>query len=190
MDGRLGSTELEADLDADLRHVMEILVDGVLFLDRSWRVTFANESARQISRIGAESLNGPTHWELFPATVGSELQGVYERSMNERVSLEFEHFYEPFQVWLALRTMPIPSGIAVVYRDVSRLREAELRRDENQRQLQQVLEATTDAVMLLDRGYNISFLNRRAQELLAAQGEVLGKNLWETFPNTVYEGSP
>jgi PAS domain S-box-containing protein len=58
------------------------------------------------------------------------------------------------------------------------------------RQLQQVFDATTDAIFLLDRNYNFSFLNRRAQELLSASGNLIGRNLWTTYPNTVYEDSP
>lgn len=54
----------------------------------------------------------------------------------------------------------------------------------------QVFDATTDAIVFLDRGYNFTFLNRRARELLLPGGEVLGKNLFERFPGVVYENSP
>lgn len=58
------------------------------------------------------------------------------------------------------------------------------------RRVQQLLDATTDAIVFLDRGYNLTFLNRRAKELLAPRGDVLGKNLFESFPGIVYENSP
>ena len=35
------------------------------------------------------------------------------------------------------------------------------------RRIQQILDATTDAILFLDRAYNVTFLNRRAKELLA-----------------------
>lgn len=57
-------------------------------------------------------------------------------------------------------------------------------------QLGQVLEVTTDAVLSLDRTWRITYLNHRGKEILAPQGELLGKNLWETFPDAVYPGSP
>jgi PAS domain S-box-containing protein len=78
----------------------------------------------------------------------------------------------------------------VQYRDISRLKKAEARRDESARQLEQVFEATTDAVVVLDQGYNFTFLNRRAREMLAASGELLGKNLWTSFPGVIYPDSP
>lgn len=58
------------------------------------------------------------------------------------------------------------------------------------RQMAQFFDATSDAVVFLDRDYKFTFLNRRARELLAPRGEVLGTNLFESFPWAVYEGSP
>ena len=55
--------------------------------------------------------------------------------------------------------------------------------------LAQFFEVTTDAILFLDRDYRITFLNRRARELLSPSGEVLGRVLFEAFPDTVYPGS-
>jgi len=57
-------------------------------------------------------------------------------------------------------------------------------------QMTQFFDATTDAIIFLDRGYNFTFLNRRAKELIAQGRDLTGQNLFETFPGTVYEGSP
>ena len=169
---------------------METLTDGVIFLDRKWRITYANDSARRISRISPEDINGRSHWEIYPDTVGTEQEQVYRRSMEERKSLQHEFYYPPFNVWISLHTFPIPTGIAVHYRDISSLKQAEARRDAATSQLQQIFEVTTDAIAILDRTYNIVFLNRRAKEMLAPSGNVVGRNLWTTFPGTVYQGSP
>src|SRR5579862_5826882 len=97
----------------DLGHLIEILTDGIIFLDREWRITFANQAARRISHIRDEDLNGPTHWELYPDTVGTRQELIYRASMERRISLDHEFYYEPFDTWISLRTFPISSGIAV-----------------------------------------------------------------------------
>ncbi len=52
-------------------------------------------------------------------------------------------------------------------------------------------EATSDAIFFLDREYRFTFLNRRAHELLASGGDdILGRVLFEKYPDTHYEGSP
>ena len=54
----------------------------------------------------------------------------------------------------------------------------------------QFFDATTDAIFFLDREFRFTFLNRRAEELLAPSGDILGTVLFESFPGAVYEGSP
>jgi PAS domain S-box-containing protein len=82
------------------------------------------------------------------------------------------------------------TGIVLVFRDISERRAAERERDAIGKQLQQVLDATTDGVLSLDRSWRMTYRNQRAQEILEASGELLGQNFWQTFPGTVYEGSP
>jgi PAS domain S-box-containing protein len=175
---------------ADFVRLIADLDDGVIFLDRAWRITFANQIARRISRISAEDLNGPTHWELYPATVGTTQETIYRRSMEERISLHLEFHYPPFDIWVQLRTLPIPSGIAVVYSDITKLKASEANRDKTARQLEQVFEATTDAIVLLDRDFVMQFLNRRAKEILAPSAPIVGKSLWTTFPATADPDRP
>ena len=76
---------MAADVSADLRWVLDKLPDGVLFLDREWRITYANEQGRKVIRLHPEDLNGPSHWELFPAAVGTEQEYTYRRVMEDRV---------------------------------------------------------------------------------------------------------
>jgi PAS domain S-box-containing protein len=66
------------------------------------------------------------------------------------------------------------------------------RRDRRQiaEQLDQVLDTTTDGVASVDRDYRFVYLNRRAREILAPTGTVLGRSLWECFPQMVYANSP
>ena len=56
--------------------------------------------------------------------------------------------------------------------------------------IEQFFDAATDAIIFLDREYRVTYLNRRAKEVLAPSGDVMGTNLFESFPGVVYEGSP
>ena len=49
-------------------------------------------------------------------------------------------------------------------------------------QVEQILDVTTDAIAVLDRNWNFTYINRQATELLAAKGDLIGKNIWEQFP--------
>jgi PAS domain S-box-containing protein len=82
------------------------------------------------------------------------------------------------------------AGIVLVFRDIRERRAAERERDAIAKHLQQVLSATTDSVLSVDRDWRITYVNRRAREVVAAGGEILGKDFWQSFPAAVYEGSP
>lgn len=182
---------MAADVTEDLRWVLDKLPDGVLFMDREWRITYANDMGRKISRLHPEDLNGPTHWELFPAAVGTEQEERYRRVMEQRVTEELEFFYPPFQVWIHLRAVPIAGGIAIIFSDVTELHHAQDDAAKLTQQLQRVFEATSDGVAVLNREWRYTYLNRRAKEILERDGrELLDQNLWNMFPETIFEGSP
>ena len=42
---------------------------------------------------------GKRLWELYPQVVGSLLETNYRRAMEERVRVEFEYYYEPWERW-------------------------------------------------------------------------------------------
>ncbi len=56
--------------------------------------------------------------------------------------------------------------------------------------MEQFFEATSDAIVFLDRSYNFTYLNRVAQQLIAPDRDVLGSNLFESFPGVAYQDSP
>ena len=181
-----------AALSTALAQALECSADGILLLDNQWRVTYANLTARNISRIRPEDFNSKTHWELYPETVGTVIEQTYTAVMSTRRERDIPaFFYEPFQIWLQLRVIPILSGgIAVYYRDITsaHLAETELRATTDQ--LQEVLSTSTDGVVIVDRNWNIAYMNQRAIEIIAPSGSVLNTNLWESFPDAIYEGSP
>ena len=63
-------------------------------------------------------------------------------------------------------------------------------RDKANAQLRQFLSATTDAVVGVDREWRITYLNAAGQKTYGPDRELVGKQLWEQFPEAVYEGSP
>jgi PAS domain S-box-containing protein len=82
------------------------------------------------------------------------------------------------------------AGTFTVCQDVTG--EVLARRDRRQisEQLNQVLDATTDGVVCIDRSYRFLYLNRRAREIMAPRGSILGRTVWECFPQMMYENSP
>ena len=47
-----------------------------------------------------------------------------------------------------------------------------------------VLEGSTDCVLLLDRQFNITYMNRNAMETIAPGRDIRGRNIWDLFPGS------
>lgn len=179
-----GHTEPQATL-RDLSHLAELLSEGILFLDYGWRITYANQAAREISRVKPEYLNSRSLWELYPEAAGTEIERIYRSVMEQRTPQHTEFFYAPHNHWVEVEVFPIESGIGLHYRDITRLRKAEDDRDSTTRQLAQVLDATNDGFVYLDHNFNYTYLNREARNRLSAYGNLLGKNIWDEFPAAI-----
>ncbi len=156
--------------------------DGILCIGRDWRITFANPEAIRIFQIDPRHLETLSIWETRPAMVDTELESQYRSVMETGLPWHLEHFSARCDLWLDLHVLPMTEGIAVIVRDITDRKGAELLRDSASRQLLQVLEATNDGVVSVNRDGDLTFLNRRARQLLAVKGDLLGKNIWREFP--------
>ncbi|GAA3763442.1 hypothetical protein GCM10022270_23250 [Terriglobus aquaticus] len=179
---------MPVDVSQSLAEAVHSLGDGLLLMDREYRIVFANEQSRRISRFKPTDLHGPTHWELFPTTVGTELEEKYRRVMEERVPQELETYYAPFDVWLRIRAFPAGEGIAVHYADITALKQANAEKEANASRMQEVMDSVTDGILTVDRDWIITFVNRAGRRLLDAMGEVVGRGLFHAFPGIMYPG--
>ncbi len=81
-------------------------------------------------------------------------------------------------------------GIVLVFHDVTERRSAEHERAALTTQLEQVMGATNDAIVGIKRDWSFSYLNAKALETYSQNRMLIGKNLWEEFPEVVYKDSP
>jgi PAS domain S-box-containing protein len=185
--GPLGGPASESVVTAPSRAVQlagifAVLPDAILYLDRSWRIVYANPEAVRLSRLSQEELEARDFWQVWPDLIGSELERRYRDAMELRQAERFEFHYEPFDMWVDIHLMPTGDGLAICYRDISSRKIAERREQEAARRLAEVLELTSDGVFTLDRNWNYTFLNRSAQRLIERGDSLLGKNVWQEFP--------
>ena len=169
------------DEEATLRAVLATLPEALLLIDRDWRLIWANPLAMQLSHLAPADI-GRNHWEVYPETLGTEIERVYRRAMDRRSPERFEFFYPPFNCWFDLSIAPLPDGsLAFHYRDVSATKAAQAERDQVTHLLEQVFRAVPDAVLVIDRDWNFIFANQLCLDLLDS-GPLVGQNLFELFP--------
>jgi PAS domain S-box-containing protein len=117
--------------------ILDTINDGVLSLDRNWRVIYQNRRAQDILRSRLDDIIGKDFWETFPATNhdGSPYIKHLHRAMIERVPGRFEAYYpEPLNAWFALQIQPSEQGVVIFFRDITQQRlEAEALRESEAR---------------------------------------------------------
>lgn len=182
----------EKQLHQELERSHQILAtmnDGFLLMDSEFRVLQINVAGLKIDGRKASEIIGKSHWELWPDTYESTVGKAFRQAMTERKSVTFQHCYSLFgrETWFDVRAYPHKEGLAVLYRDITSLKQAgnELARviDESERRhrlYQTVLTNTPDLAYVFDLEHRFIYAN---EVLLRMWGkswdEAIGKTCLE-----------
>ncbi|QDU27739.1 Autoinducer 2 sensor kinase/phosphatase LuxQ [Anatilimnocola aggregata] len=102
------------------RTTLESVTDGFMRYDADWRIVYVNAEAERINRLTRSEMLGRNVWEVFPALVGTKFEAEFRRAVADRVTIEFENFYEPFGRWYSLKGFPTADGGLTTYiRDIT-----------------------------------------------------------------------
>lgn len=103
---------------ARITMIFESTTDGVVIVDRNWRVTFLNGSAwKQVAQgchpIGAKLL------EAFPDATDVEMTKQLQEAMSEQRPASFEVHCARRDIWYAINVFPSSEGLVIYFRDIT-----------------------------------------------------------------------
>ena len=117
--------------------VLEQVADEHLTMDADFRILTMNASAERNLGQPREAFIGRTHWDAFPASIGTQIEREYRRVVAEHVESHFSYHYvgEQYDRHLEIDAYPTDEGgIALFWREVSeRVRAEEKLRESNAR---------------------------------------------------------
>jgi PAS domain S-box-containing protein len=160
--------ERERDKVAEqLKQVLESTTDGIISVDRQWRIAYTNAPARAIV-APIDIFPGKSFWESFPAAAyeGSPYVQHYNRAMYEGTAGQFEaHYTGPLNIWLQVNVRPSQDGIVIFFRDVTQeklaaiaLREAAEALKASEEELRWTIELSPQIPWVADpEGYVLDF---------------------------------
>ena len=102
--------------------ILDQVADEHLTMDGEFRILSVNAAAERALGKPRDAFVGRTHWEAFPASVGSEVERQYRRVVAERTEAHFTHHYvgEGYDVHLEIDAYPTDDGgAAIFWRDVT-----------------------------------------------------------------------
>lgn len=166
------------------RAVLDSTTDAYLGMDSEWRITVVNRQAAaalQPYGIDAARLLGRTMWEIWPNTLGTEVERQYRRVMSERMPTTFENWYPAYQRWYEFHAYPsTDGGLAVYFRDITDRKQADALLREAEETYRALAELSPEAILVKqDRRY--VFVNQAAARLCAAKDEqeLIGRTPYE-----------
>ena len=184
-----------------LSALLENSEDAVVATDERYFVTVWNKGAERLyGRNSAEAVGLPAD-EVAPANLSAEQRTELRRQLAENgrwrgevaVTREDGTTAEVEVSAVALRgEQGDVTGYLGIHRDISERKRAERRLREAQRRTEAILESITDDFVAVDSDWRYTYINDRAlrstQEWLGrpiSREELLGRSLWEVFPETV-----
>ena len=169
--------------------ILQTLQDGFVLMDRDFRILQINAAGLAMDGRPVAEIVGRTHWEAWPGSESMPAGRLYQRVMRERVPLDAPVAYERDgrMEWFSVHAYPYEDGIAVLYRDISRLRQAERELEEVSRQSEQrrrlyetFLSNTPDLAYVFDLEHRFTYANEVLLQMWGKSWEeAIGKNCLE-----------
>jgi PAS domain S-box-containing protein len=175
---RRGVERERSALGKQLAMVLDATTDGVLSIDRSWKMVYRNRRVQEMFRASGE-LVGRQFWETFPSAdfEGSPFIEHYYRAMEQGIPGTFEAYYpEPLNAWYSVNVQPAEHGIVLFIRDVTVQRhEAEGLR-EREAKLKAIYSTSLEYIGLITPDGTVVDCNRASLEFAGNKREdVVGK---------------
>jgi PAS domain S-box-containing protein len=104
------------------RNILESISEGFVFVDRNWRIQYANEQWAALGVVNLSDLVGKCLWDIFPGLEESSFGQSYRKAMEDRVAMRVEDFYKPLNRWFHTNIYPSSGGISIFAQDVTERR--------------------------------------------------------------------
>lgn len=158
---------VQTNKDLRATEILESITEGFFSLDTDWKFVYVNrEAERMLGRSQAE-LVGQDLWEAFPGVEASDFGPAYRRAMRERIVTSVEAYYADFDRWYDVHIYPVPSGLAMYFRDVSEERRSAREREQLvaeserlRRMYETALSNTPDFVYVFGLNHQFIYANR------------------------------
>lgn len=116
--------ELARNGDARQKALLDTMSESLLLLDRRLRVVQINRAALALEGRSSEELMGQTVGALWGEGAGPVPQMLQDALVSGEAR-HLEHLDPVRGRWLDLHAYPVPHGVALLYRDVSTVKQAE-----------------------------------------------------------------
>jgi len=139
-----------------VRSALRYMSDGFLYLDKDWRITFANVQAERLLR-SPRKLTGRVLWDLLVIRRVPGLESRFQAAAAGTKPAGFDAEWPDTRRWYHFRFVPVPDGLAWYFTDITESRKrraeqaaAERAAAERATRIQKLTAALAEAVTSMD----------------------------------------
>ncbi|MGC2618854.1 MAG: ATP-binding protein [Acidobacteriaceae bacterium] len=104
------------------RTILETISEGFVFMDRDWKVRYANVRWLEIAGLEMEQALARNLWDLFPGMKGTIFGTAYREAMETGEDRSAEEYFEPLGRWFHANAYPSPDGLSIFVQDITEQR--------------------------------------------------------------------
>ena len=110
--------------------ILESVSDGFQALNSEFRFVYLNSTAERLLGESRAALQGKCVFDRFPELFGRDLESQFRAAVLNGGTVQFEHYFEPWQRWFELNLYPSRTGgLSVYFSDITQLKNAGRQRE-------------------------------------------------------------
>jgi PAS domain S-box-containing protein len=108
--------------------LLDSITDGIVSVDRDWRVTYVNAVSERLAGRSRELLVGKELWTELPELSRTPFAEAFRQAMATGNRATLTDYYRPTDSWFEIRVFPSSAGLVLIFRDITDMRQAEVER--------------------------------------------------------------
>ncbi len=173
-------------LQSQLAEILGSISDAFYAVDKDWNFTYFNKRAEKLLKRKAEDVLNKNIWKEFPAAIGTSIQAIYRQVAETGKTQSAEYLFPGDGRWYELNAYPSNGGVSSYFKNIDERKAAAAALEKAYLEKKNIIESIADAFFTMNRNFIVSYWNKAAEELIGVRREaLLGKSLWEVFPDAV-----
>ena len=102
-----------------IANILESFTDAFFEVDCSWTVTYWNKEPERLLDKPRDQIIGLNLWEVYENAVTLKFFEEYHRARDQNVSVRFEAYFAPKDIWVEVAAFPSGDGLSVYFKDIT-----------------------------------------------------------------------
>lgn len=176
-------------LELQIREILGSISDAFFAVDKNWKFTYFNKEAENLLLKKADEVLGKNIWELFPASADTSIRKIYQRVARTKNTESFEYYYPGNGKWYEINAYPSQGGVSAYFKNIDERKQAAEKLEKAYQEKINVLESIGDAFFYVNKDWVVTYWNKETEKVLGRKRDaIIGKNLWDEYPDVVETG--